>query len=84
MKKAFKVKAGIHIEDGKTYRKDEIVVSDKDLIKLFPQKFEDQGRVADDEEEPEPAEEPQASPPSKKSRAKKKAVPPKPRDEDWD
>lgn len=52
MKKQFRVKIGRHIEDGKTYQKDEVVVSEKDLCKLFPQKFDDLGPV---KEEPLPA-----------------------------
>ena len=36
----FKVKAGKHVEDGVVYRKDEVVESHLDLLKLFPEKFE--------------------------------------------
>ena len=35
----FKVVIGTHLEDGKSYGKDQIVKSDKDLSTLFPGKF---------------------------------------------
>lgn len=37
----FRVKAGIHIDaEGKRYKKGQIIQSDKDLLKAFPEKFE--------------------------------------------
>jgi len=35
----FKVVIGTHLEDGKSYGKDQIVKSEKDLTTLFPGKF---------------------------------------------
>ena len=85
MKRAFKVLAGIHIEDGKTYEKDATVVSDNDLTKLFAGKFQDMGPVKD--EEPSEKEEPQSqSAPKKTKRGKKKAAksPPLRDDDEWE
>ncbi len=39
MKQQFKVAAGRHTQDGQTYNKGEIVVSDHNLSALFPGKF---------------------------------------------
>lgn len=36
----FKVRAGMHVEAGKVYTKGQIVKSDEDLCKAFPEKFE--------------------------------------------
>lgn len=54
MKKRFQVMAGQHIErvgehGKKVYTKDDVVVSDQDLLTLFPNKFIDLGPA------PEPA-----------------------------
>jgi hypothetical protein len=51
MKTKYRVKAGIHIEDGVTYKKGDIVVSDRDLAKTFAQKFD----VVGQSQEAEPA-----------------------------
>lgn len=36
----FRVKSGVHVEDGTKYKKGEIVSTHYDLTKLFPEKFE--------------------------------------------
>ena len=86
MKRSFKVLAGLHIEDERTYSKGDIVVSEKELIRLFPQKFQDLGPVEEEPAEEEEAK-PQSPPPAKTKRAaKKKAAtsPPLRNDDEWE
>lgn len=90
MKKQYKVIIGRHIEGGKTYKKDEIVVTETNLCELFPQKFIDLGPApaepapeksaeADEESPTDPPTKPapKSSPKSKKGKASKV-------DDDWD
>lgn len=48
----FKVKAGKHIQDGKTYAEGQVVTSSVDLVKAFPLKFTRVGGTAPEEEAP--------------------------------
>ena len=55
MRKKFRVRIGRHVEpigerDKKIYEKGDVVTSDKDLAKMFPQKFDDLGPAGDEEE----------------------------------
>jgi hypothetical protein len=46
-KMKFRLKTGIHIQNGKTFVPGEVVNSDKDLVKLFKNKFENVGTKQD-------------------------------------
>lgn len=53
----FRVLEGAHAEEDRVYRKGEVVESDVDLIKLFPNKFEEAGvKKKDRDAEVDPAE----------------------------
>jgi len=41
----FKLKAGTHVEDGKTYKAGDVVASHRDLATAFKEKFEDLGEA---------------------------------------
>lgn len=43
MMRNYRVKAGVHVEDDRKYKKDEIVASERPLTTLFAEKFEDLG-----------------------------------------
>lgn len=47
----FRVKAGTHVEEGRTYTKGKVVNTQRELDKLFPLKFDRMGKVVDDEGE---------------------------------
>jgi len=47
--KKFKVKAGVHFEDGVEYAKGEVVFSKRNLVEMFPEKFEDLGLASPEE-----------------------------------
>ena len=79
MNKKFRVRMGLHIEGDTTYKKGDVIVSDRDLCATFPQKFDDLG-PAKEETAPQakdiPSQETSGTfPPRKKSKGKKPAVP---------
>ena len=88
MKNRFKVKAGLHIEDGVTYKKDDIVTSEKPLGEMFKGKFESLGPVKEvveeelEQDEPEPPKTPQPS--LSKAVKAKVATKAKRKAENWD
>lgn len=46
MNRKYEVEAGSHIGlDSKEYKKGDVIVSDKDLLKIFPGKFKDLGET---------------------------------------
>jgi len=67
----FRVKAGKHVEDGRVYKKDEVVESHHDLLKLFPEKFElvHEAPFAAQGEDPEPVPEPRKPTPKGKKKS---------------
>lgn len=62
----YKLRSGRHVTEDKTYKKGEIVEDDRDLVKLFPEKFELVGgsspEAAEEEAEAAPAPRKPASP----------------------
>lgn len=72
MANKYKVKAGVHIEGGRSYKKGETVVSPLPLTTMFPEKFEDLGEVAP------------AAPKGRSSSGKPKTEGGKPEGDDWD
>lgn len=49
-KRKFRVKVGQHHEGNKVYRAGQVVESDKDLIKAFPEKFEEIGGSSEEDQ----------------------------------
>lgn len=54
MKNSYQVIAGMHIGTDKTYKKGESVVSDQDLVKMYPGKFRLEGPVKVKAKKPKP------------------------------
>jgi len=56
MKNSYQVIAGMHITTDKTYKKGDSVVSDQDLVKMYPGKFRLEGpvKVKNNKPKPEP------------------------------
>ncbi len=85
MKKAYRVKIGIHTEGGKVYQKGETVISERDLCKLFQQKFDDLGPVREEPvAEVKPPEKTEPLPPTKPAAPKAKGARVKPGSDDFD
>lgn len=71
----FKIRAGKHVdESGRVYRKGEVVESEHDLVKMFPEKFDlvfgaQAPAVEDEDDERVPAPPPPPKPKAPKKRA---------------
>jgi hypothetical protein len=59
MKNSYQVIAGMHIATDKTYKKGQSVVSDQDLVKMYPGKFRLEGPVKAKKAKAKPAPEPE-------------------------
>lgn len=49
MPRKFKIRAGKHVQDGRTFNKGDVVLSSHNLTKMFKEKFDDVGEATEEE-----------------------------------